>query len=137
MAAFTTESAVRAKFQVEDRVAVPSSVVQGSIDDAHAVLLRALDEGVDQGTPEAALVLGETLLAGVHLLRSLASSSAQGVVVSVGGQRLSHGDRFAALMALASKTEREAWRVLEAYVGDRPRCPLGATTDSVTVLGEE
>ena len=79
--------------------------------------MRRLDAGVNTETPEDGLVLGETLLAGAHLLRSLASKDA--VLqkdVMVGGQRVETGKRFVSLMTLSDKVEEAAWEALEPYL---------------------
>ena len=136
MANFTTESAVRLKFQVEDTVHVSSALIAGSIDGAHGEILGLLDAGVDTEQPGENLVLGETLLAGAHLLASLASrNSASRAPVTVGGQRIDGGKHFAPLMALASRAEREAWRTLAPYLSARPGAAPGGATDTLPVLG--
>ena len=138
MANFTTEAAVRLKFQVNDTAWAPSSLVTASIDDAHDAILRGLDPGVDTESPEDGLVLGETLLAGAHLLRSLASKDAvQQKEVTVAGQHIATGKRFASLMALGARVEEEAWRTLEPYLRGRDGITLAVLTDSTPVLGEE
>ncbi len=138
MANFTTESVVRTKFQVEDSTLVPSSLVTASIDDAHDELMRFLDPEVDTGNPEDGLVLGETLLAGAHLFRSLASKDAfDQKHVSIGGQDIAEGDRFAALTETADKAETQAWAMLEPYLAAAPTRTPADTTESTEVLGEE
>ncbi len=138
MANFATEADVRLKFQVEDAAVFPTALVTGSIDDAHEEVLRRLDSGVDVQSPPVALVLGETLLAGAHLLRSLASRNATvRQEVTVGGQRIADGDRFASLMAMASRAEKQAWRTLEPFMAARPGLQLGSATDCVPVWGEK
>lgn len=137
MANFTTESAVRLKFQANDTTWAPSGLVVASITDAHDEIMRWLDPSVNIQSPEEGLVLGETLLAGAHLLRSLASKDA--VLqkdVMIGGQRVETGKRFAALMALSAKVEEAAWQTLEPYLRDREGTVLAAVTDSAPVLGE-
>ncbi len=136
MSNFTTEAKVREKFQVNDTAWSSPALVTSSIDDAHIAVLRALDPEVDTETPDDGLVLGETLLAGANLLRSLASKDAGGQAeIVVGGQRLSRRQRFASLMTLGERAEREAWEVLEPYVAGRPVVCPGVVTDSVPVLG--
>ena len=138
MAGFTTETAVRLKCQVEDTAAVSSALVLESIDDAHARILAELDPGVDTVTPEENLVAGETLLAGSCLMVSLASGEAVSVrPMMVGGHRIEAGQRFASLMSLASRLEREAWRLLAPYIAARDGVIAGAGTDTVPVLGAE
>ena len=137
MANFATESGVRLKFQVEDTTQFPTTLVEGSIDDAHDEMLRWLDPDVDTQSPPTGLVVGETLLAGSYLLTSLASRSAverQQVVVA--GQRIESGDRFSSLIAMASRVEKQAWRTLDPFLAARPGRVLVDTTDTVPVLGE-
>lgn len=137
MATFTTEAAVRLKFQIEDAVLVSSELIVAGIDDAHVELLRFLRPEYDTGSPEDALVLGETLLAGARVLRSLASKQAfEQKAIKIGGQHLQEGSRFAALMAFAASTEAEAWRLLEPFLKDQPARAVGDATDSTSVLGE-
>ena len=137
MAAFSTESDVRLKFQLEDTTLVPSNLVVKSIDDAHEVVLRHLHPDVDMGSPEVALVTGETLLAGACLLHSLSSN--QSFVqknVSVGGNRVAEGGRFDALRSAASTAEDQAWYLLQPYLADEPERLLLGVTDTRPVLGE-
>ncbi len=137
MAAFSTESDVRLKFQLEDTTLVPSNLVVKSIDDAHEVVLRHLDPDVDTGSPEVALVSGETLLAGALLLHSLSVNDAfVQKNVSVGGNRISEGGRFDALRAAAGTAEEQAWYLLQPYLVDEPARLLLGVTDTRPVLGE-
>ncbi len=137
MAAFIVENDVRLKFQLEDTTLVPSSLVTKSIDDAHEVVLRNLHSDVDTGSPEAALVAGETLLAGALLLHSLSSNDAfVQKNVSVGGNRVTEGGRFDALRAAASTAEDQAWYLLQPYLVDEPERLLLGVTDTRPVLGE-
>ena len=138
MAVFATESDVRLKFQLNDTTLVPSALVTASIEDAHAELLRFLDPAFNTASPDAALVMGETLLAGAHLFRSLASKDAfDQKAVAVGTQRIEAGQRFGALMAMASLTEQNAWYILEPYVLARPSLAPAGVTETTPVLGEE
>ena len=138
MANFTTESNVRLKFQLNDTTLVPSSLVVAGIGDAHAELLRFLDPVFGGESPETAMVMGETLLAGAQVFRSLASQDAFGQKrVTVGGQRLEEGSRFQTLMALAAVVEEQAWYLLEPYVLDQPGREIVAATDGAPVWGEE
>ncbi|MBN2310875.1 MAG: hypothetical protein JXR94_18010 [Candidatus Hydrogenedentes bacterium] len=136
MANFTTESTVRTKFQLTDPALVPTDLVAASIDDAHLELLRFLDPDLDTASPPSALIMGETLLAGAHLFRSLASKHAfEQKQVVVGGQRIEAGQRFAALSAIATLAEDNAWYLLEPYLAaGRPRVPAAAT-DTAPILG--
>ena len=138
MAAFSTEEAVRLRFQVSDAVSVPSALVTASIDDAHLAILERLDPGVDTQTPPEGLVLGETLLAGARLLRSLASKQAVShKTLMVGGQRIDVGNRFVSLMALSKTGEQEAWDTLEPFLEAPARSGGIGVTDSTPVLGQE
>lgn len=138
MANFTTEAAVREKFQLSDSTLVPAALVETSIDDAHGDLLRFLDPVFDAPSPEEALVLGETLLAGAHLLQSLASSVAfVGRRVTVGGQRIEPDGRFEALTTLALESARRAWETLEPYLLATPPVLALLLTDSTPILGED
>jgi hypothetical protein len=138
MAVFTTETRVREKFQMNDLEHVPSTLVVESIDDAHGELLRFLDPAFAAGTPEDALVMGETLLAGAHVHRSLASKAAlEQRRVAVGGQRIEESGKAATLLALAQIVEEQAWYLLEPYLTARPDMAVGATTDTTPVLGED
>ena len=138
MANFTTESEVREKFQLSDTTLVPASLVNASIDDAHTELLRYLDPAYDVPSPDNAVVMGETLLAGTHLYRSLASKEAfDQRRVTVGAQRIEDGERFRSLMTIASMAADQAWLLLEPYLLDNaPRTVLDANA-STLVLGEE
>lgn len=137
MASFAAEEDVRLKFQMMDSVLTPSALILASIDDAHAELLRALDPAYLAGPPDANLILGEVMLAGAHLFRSIASKdAADQKQIVLGSQRMDAGKRFGALTAIASLAEQNAWYLLEPYLADRAsRSPLGAT-DTIAVLGE-
>ncbi len=137
MAGFTTEALVREKFQLNDTTLVPVSLVNRNIDDAHLILLRFLDPIFDLPTPAAAVVLGETLLAGAYLMRSLAPGSAFARrKVTVGGQRVEPSGKAEAMHAEADVAEAEAWHVLEPYLRIIPTDKLATTTDSQSILGE-
>ncbi len=137
MPAFCTESDVRLKFQLEDTTLVASELVTKSIDDAHETVLRHLHPDVDTGSPETALVTGETLLAGALLLHSLSANDAFiQKNISVGGNRIAEGGRFDALRSAAATAEEQAWYLLQPYFADEPdRIPLVAT-DTQPILGE-
>lgn len=137
MAIFTSESAVREKFQLTDTTLVPATLVTTSIDDAHEVVLRFLDPVYDVPSPDTALVLGETLLAGAHLLRSLASSEAfTQKRLTVGGQRTDVARRFEALTDAAGTAEDQAWHVLEPFVLGRPARVVADVTDTTPIVEE-
>ncbi len=135
--AFTTEALVREKLQITDSTQVLSSLVNRNVDDAHLILLRFLDPVFDLPTPADAVVLGETLLAGAYLLRSLASGAAFARrKVAVGGQRVEPSGKSEAMLAQADTAEAEAWRTLEPYLVVIPTDRLAAATDSHAVVGE-
>ena len=138
MAVFTTESAVRDKFQLTDTTLVPSALVTGSIDDAHEIVLRFLDPVFDVQSPDAEVVLGETLLSGAHLLRSLASSEAfTQKRLTIGGQRIDVARRFEALNDAADSAEERAWHVLEPFVLARPASKVADVTDTTPIVEED
>lgn len=137
MAGFTTEALVREKFQLTDTAQVPVSLVNRNVDDAHLILLRFLDPIFDLPEPAAAVVLGETWLAGAYLLRSLASGAAvRKRKVSVGGQKVEPSGKAEALLAQADAAEAEAWRTLEPYLVVIPTDRLAAASDSQPLLGD-
>ncbi len=138
MAVFTSEEAVRLKFQLNDTTLVPSELVIQSIDDAHTELLRYLADEYAAAEPEDALVIGETLLAGAHVYRSLASGDAfKQRHVAIGGNRVREGERFESLTAIANLTEDLAWYTLEPYLEAESGRDVAGVTDSTPVLGEE
>ena len=138
MAVFTTESAVRDKFQLTDTTLVPSALVTGSIDDAHKIVLRFLDPVFDVQSPDAEVVLGETLLSGAHLLRSLSSSEAfTQKRLTIGGQRIDVARRFEALNDAADSAEEQAWHVLEPFVLARPASKVADVTDTTPIVEED
>ena len=138
MAGFTDEARVREKFQLTESNAATTSLIEASIDDAHAEVLRRLDPDFDVPTPEDGLVLGETLLAGAHVLRSLASGDAAGKRRAVvGGSRVEQGIRFGELVNAADAAESQAWEALAPYLLDVEAAEVLAATDSVPILGEE
>ena len=137
MANFSNAEKVRLKFQLTDSILVPDTLIEGSIGDAHTELLRFLDDDVDTESPEEALVMGETLLAGVHLYRSLASKDGfEQKSNTIGRQRIEEGKRFASLMMIASILEEQAWYILEPYLTDVPSRFVLSATDSIPVIGE-
>jgi hypothetical protein len=137
MAAFTTESAVRLKFQLNDTATAPAVMVNGSIDDAHVLVTRFLDPAVDTETPADGLVLGETLLAGAQVLRALASKdAAHHQTLRVGGQVVDSDGRFSSLLALSAQIEKDAWQTLAPYLAPLPYLPPLRVTDTVPVIGE-
>jgi hypothetical protein len=135
---FATEAGVREKFQLTDTTLIPADWVTNAIDDAHTELLLALDPVHDTGSPPDALVLGETLLAGAHLLRSIASKHAfDQKRVSVGGNRIEEGRRFDALTVMADAAESRAWDILEPYLVPRPPRAVLVPSGSTPIFGED
>ncbi len=138
MAIFSSESAVRDKFQLTDTTLVPSALVTGSIDDAHEIVLRFLDPVFDVPSPDAEVVLGETFLSGAHLLRSLASSEAfTQKRLTIGGQRIDVARRFEALNDAADSAEEQAWHVLEPFVFARPASKVVDVTKTTPIIEED
>ena len=137
MAVFTTEIAVREKFQVTDVDKVASSLVTEAMEDAHLEVLRHLEAAYNVDPAADAVVLGETLLSGAHLFRSLAAGEAfQQRDVSVGGQRIQAGRRHASLLSTAAQAEEAAWKMLGPYLVTQPMGTVLAVSDSVAILGE-
>jgi len=137
MSIFTSETDVREKFQLTDTTLVPSALVTRNIDDAHTVVLRMLDPVFDVPTPDNALVLGETLLAGAYVMRSLASGAAfTRKDITIGGQRVEPVRRFEALTERADEAEQEAWQVLEPFMAARPADAVACATDTQPVVEE-
>lgn len=138
MATFATESDVREKFQLTDTNTVSSALVVRGLNDANTDILRVLDDDVDTVTPEAGLIMGEALLAGAYVLRSLASGDAFSQKnLSLGTARVAGGDRFGDMSKAAEVAESQAWYVLEPYVSEMPEKPVASVTDTQPVLGEE
>lgn len=135
---FTTEADVRAKFHVPDEAHAPAALIARSIDDAHLEILRLLDPQYDVEPPDAALVLGETLLAGALLFRSLAArEGVQQKRVSLGGHRIEEGRRFDSLHALSLETAFDAWQTLAPFLlGADPR-QLARATATQPIFSED
>lgn len=138
MAAFTTEAAVRLKFQAADASIAPADLINESIDHAHELILRRLDPQYDTTPAPDGVILGETLLAGARMLRSIASKDALDQrSMTIGGQRIEAGRRFSTLMAMASEADTAGWEALEPFLLElKPRNAVEAT-DTTPVLGEE
>ena len=137
MANFTNETAVREKFQLTDTVRVTSALVTMSIDDAHTELLVVLDPMYDVAPANAGVILGETLLAGSRVLRSLASKDAfEQRHVSVGGSRSEEGKRHAALLKSAESFESRAWQLLRPFLRSVSGRVALDTTDTVALIEE-
>jgi hypothetical protein len=136
MAEFTTEAAVRVRFQLTDPGAAPQDLVLAAIADAHARIAGLLANGVDTENPDVRLVLGETLLAGAGVLRGLASADAsRQKSVRIGGQEIDTGGRSARLSELCADAEVDAWRILAPFLRPEPARAPGVVTDSIPVLG--
>jgi len=138
VATFAVESDVREKFQLTDTNTVSSALVVRGLDDAHTEILRVLDPDVNVMSPEDGLIMGETLLAGAHVLRSLASGDAfSRKNLSLGTAKVAGGDRFGDMTKAAAAAESQAWVVLEPYISEMPEHPVGTVTDTVPVLEED
>ena len=137
MATFTDEAAVRLRFQLTDTVLVPSDLIGQTVMDAHdAITARLRPEFLTN--PPAGVILGETLLAGAHVLLTLASRDAfEQKQMTIGGQRIEPGKRFDALLALAERAERQGWDVMASYLMPIPWGSVATVTDAMPVLGEE
>jgi len=136
MPAFTTESLVRLKFQLTNTQDVPATLINDAIEEAHEPIAARLSPGVDGLTPPAALVIGETLLAGARTLRSLAAREAatQRNVV-VGGQRVETSTRHAQLALCATLAEEQAWEMLAPFLAPPSNTTCIQATDTTPVLG--
>jgi hypothetical protein len=134
MSAFTNESAVRLKFQIADTVLAPSALIGDAIAEAHETILQALDPAVDTVHPPNALVIGETLLAGACLFRTLAGKCATNPMdIVVGGQRIARGSQFSALLSFANEANAKAWTTLEPYLQTGIASQPALLTDTVPV----
>lgn len=134
--AFTTESLVRLKGQVEDTGKVSSALVLDAIEDSHTRIVARLMDSVDQQSPPDAVVLGETLLAVSAVLASLAAGqAAEGDRVVVGGQRVETGVHLSKLRREVAAYAEEAWLVLAPYLKPVGRQGM-VTTATQPVLGE-
>ena len=135
---FATETEVREQFQLTDTTVTPTALIPASIHDAHEEILRLLDPVDDVPSPEAAIVSGAVLLAGAHVLRSLASKdAAEQKHVSVGGSRVEAGKRFDVLMTMAASAEERAWQTLEPFLLDRASRQVADVTETTSILGKE
>jgi hypothetical protein len=136
MAEFATEAGVRLQAQVEDASIASAELVAACVAEAHERVLAELSDTVDVESPPAALVRGETLLASAVLLRALASRDAvEQVAVQIGGQRVEAGHKFASLMSMARRFEKEAWGLLGPF-GEMAAAASPAEVSATTpVLG--
>lgn len=136
MPPFTNENAVREKFQLDDAFLIPGALITRSIADAHAEILLLLAPHAPADPPDDLLVLGETLLAGAHLMRSLAAKdAAHQKEIAIGGHRIGPARRFAALMQYSAETENAAWNALAPFLRRPPVRTPAAATDTQPVLG--
>lgn len=137
MAVFASEAGVRLAVQIDDTAIASTALVEASIAEAHERVLADLAPSVDQENPPEALVRGETLLAASILMRALASRDAvEQVELQIGGQRIDAGKKFASLMTIARRFEKEATRTLGAYAVGPAAQPPGDVTATVPVLGQ-
>ena len=90
------------------------------------------------GSPvDPELVLGETVLAGAHALRSIAVGAARTrKKVTIGGNRVEPSDRDRRLFRLADAIESQAWDVLTPFLLWRARRRILLLTESQLVFGE-
>jgi len=116
MAAFTTEEMLRVKFQLDNLAEVTTELVAASIEHAHSVVVGRVREECLEDPPEPVIV-AETLLAGVALLRSLSARQAlDRREVRLAGHQMETGKRFPALLAVATAAEEEALRLLTPWL---------------------
>ena len=136
MAEFASEAGVRLQAQVEDVGIASAELVAACIAEAHERVLAELGSAVDLESPPPAVVQGETLLAAAVLLRALASRDAvDQVEVQIGGQRVDSGQKFAALMSIARRFEKEAANLLAPYGAMPGAASPGDVSATTPVLG--
>lgn len=136
MAVFATEASVRLAAQIDDTVIASAALIEACIAEAHERALADLDDSVDQENPPDALARGETLLAASALMRALATRDAvEQVELQIGGQRIDAGQKFASLMTMARRFEKEADRVLGAFGATPGAAPPGEVSATAPVLG--
>jgi hypothetical protein len=136
MAEFASEAAVRLQAQVEDVGIASAELVAACIAEAHEHVLAELGSAVDVESPPTAVVQGETLRAAAVLLRALASRDAvEQVEVQIGGQRVDAGQKFAALMSIARRFEKEAGSLLGPYGAMPEAASPGEVSATTPVLG--
>lgn len=136
MAVFATEAAVRLQVQIDDVNVASAALVAACIDEAHERVLAELAPSVDTNDPADAVVQGETLLAAAGVMRALASrDAADQVELQVGGQRIDAGQRFASLMSMARRFEKESRSLLAPYGATKGAAAPVTVTPSVPVIG--
>ena len=137
MAVFANEAGVRLAAQIDDTTIASTALIEACIAEAHEAVLSDLDDTVDPENPLEALVQGETLLAVSALLRALASRDAvEQVELQIGGQRIGAGQKFASLMTVARRFEKEAARALGVFAVKPAAMPPGELSATTAVLGE-
>ncbi len=136
MPEFTTEANVRLHAQIEDTAIASAELVTASIAEAHERVLADLQDTIDLESPPAAVVQGETLHAAAILLRALASRDAvEQVALQIGGQRIDAGQKFASLMSMARRFEKEAMALLAPYAPLPAAASPAEPTTTTPVLG--
>jgi len=137
MPAFTDVEGVRLRFLLLDTDSVPDALIEPQLDDAHTVLLAALDPSfVDADPAPDALVMGATLLAGARVLHALASYEAQHQRAQrLGSQVLQPAGRVETMREAARLADDEAWLILAPYLRPRATRPPLNASDSKPVLG--
>ncbi|MBX3176698.1 MAG: hypothetical protein KF886_05015 [Candidatus Hydrogenedentes bacterium] len=136
MAEFATEAGVRLHVQADDESVASGALIAACIAEAHERVLAALRADVDEESPPGALIQGETLIASAVLLRALASREAvEQVTVQIGGQRVDIGQKFASLMSIARRFEREADLLLGPFVRRAVAASPVLLTRTTPVLG--
>ncbi|MCK5862587.1 MAG: hypothetical protein KAH38_08885 [Candidatus Hydrogenedentes bacterium] len=132
MAPFTTEEALRLKFQLDNLPEVTSALIETSINHAHSIVTTWVRETCLAEVPEP-IVVAETLLAGAALLRSLSARMAlDRREVRLAGHQLETGKRFPALIAVAQAAEKEALQLVTPWLrhGAAAESPALLTTGS-------
>jgi hypothetical protein len=136
MAVFASEAAVRLRSQVSDVAVADSALVDACIAEAHERILAVLDVAVDVSSPPDGLVHGETVLAAGLLFRALSSRDAtEQVELQIGGQRVGAGQKFASLMSMARRFEKEAEKLLAHYGAVPDAWSPGDVTATSPVIG--
>jgi hypothetical protein len=122
--AFTDETFVRNHSGLTDEDAIPSDLVDRSVDDAHAVILAELDPAYAD-SEDSVLALAETELATAFLLRTLAGNKAGlGRDLATMHLRIQELGKAPELRAQADEEEKRAWGRLARFLKTR-RSPFG------------